>query len=376
MRILHVISGLGIGGAETVLKRLVESDLDAISNTVIVSLGSIGPIGQTLAERGFSVVALNLSPTGVNLPLVFFKLISILKYSKPDVVQTWMYHADFLGGVAARIVGIKNIFWGIHSTAIPQGRVSVTYWLVRLCALLSHFIPYRIVCCAHSARNAHIKLNYSEKKLIVVPNGYDFSVYHVNTEMRDHLRSYLNIDSADIVVGIVGRFDPLKDFSNFISAASYIVSRRNDVKFLMVGANLDWSNPTLCLWLEKFGLQSSFRLVGYKSNIPDYLSVMDIFCLSSVSEAFPNVVVEAMAIGLPCVVTQAGDAADILSDARFVVPVSDSVMLANALLRMCDLDPFSRKVLGEGNAKRVREKYCIEKICKDYKDVYMEFSIE
>jgi glycosyltransferase involved in cell wall biosynthesis len=140
----------------------------------------------------------------------------------------------------------------------------------------------------------------------------------------------------------------------------------------MVGRGNDWSNSTLRGWIEDAGLVDKFKLVGQQSDVPYYLSAVDVFCLSSVNEAFPNVVVEAMAMGLPCIVTRAGDAADIVGDERFVVPVSDSVALTDALLRMCQLDPVNRRLLGERNAKKVREEYGIKKIRLKYVEIYDE----
>ena len=302
------------------------------------------------------------------------KLIRLLRKQRPDIVQTWMYHADLLGGLAARLAGSCSVVWNIRSTAIPQGAMSMTFWLVRLCAIFSYFIPDRIICCANSAKTAHIKLRYAAHKITAIPNGYVFSAFELHSDSRAKARRELGFDDGDTVIGVVGRFDPLKDFHNFVSAASYMATKRGHVKFLMVGRGNEWSNAILRGWIERAGLVKSFHLVGQQTDVAYFLSAMDIFCLSSASEAFPNVVVEAMGIGLPCVVTRAGDAADILGDDGFVVPVKDSISLADALLRMCDLDPVDRKMLGERNAKKVREEYGIEKIRRKYEEVYDEVS--
>lgn len=372
MNVLHIIADLNVGGAENMLKRLIESDSATISGTVVVSLTSLGLIGESLRARGVCVHTLGMS-SFVHAPIVVWRLIRLIRQYRPATVQTWMYHADFLGGLAARLAGSCSIVWNIRCTAIPQGTLSVTFWLIRLCAICSHFIPDRIICCANSAKVAHIKLRYASHKMTVIPNGYNFSENGLNVNARTQIRQELGFGVGDIVIGVVGRFDPLKDFHNFVTS-SYIVAKRGDVKFLMVGRGNEWSNATLLNWIESAGLVKSFYLVGQQTDVTDYLSAMDIFCLSSVNEAFPNVVVEAMAIGLPCVVTQAGDAAEILGDDDFVVPVRDSVSLADALLRMCDLKPAARKILGEKNAEKVRKEYQIKKIRRKYEAVYDEIS--
>lgn len=373
MRVLHIIVGLDVGGAESMLKRLVESAPASISETVVVSLTSLGVIGESLRTRGVCVYTLSMS-SALDFPIALWRLVRLIRQYQPAIVQTWMYHSDLLGGLAARLAGSCSVVWNIRSTAIPQGALSATFWLVRLCAICSYFIPDRIICCANSAQAAHIKLRYAAHKMSVVSNGYDFSVFELNLKSRARGRLELGFKDGDIVIGVVGRFDPLKDFHNFVTAASCMVAKRDDVKFLMVGRGNEWSNATLRGWIEAAGLVEQFKLVGQQTDVTYYLSAMDVFCLSSVNEAFPNVLVEAMAIGLPCVVTRAGDAADILGDDNFVVPVKHSVVLADALLRMCDLDPVERRKIGERNAKKVREEYGIEKIRQKYQAVYDDVS--
>lgn len=373
MKVLHVIVDLDVGGAESMLKRLIESNPATIPETAVISLTSLGVIGETLRARGVCVYTLEMSSFW-HFPIILWRLLRLIRLYRPTIVQTWMYHADLLGGLAARLAGTRSVVWNVRSTAIPQGPLSVTFWLVRLCAICSYYIPERIICCANSAKAAHVKLRYAAHKMIVIPNGYDFFVFESDLNSRMKTRLDLGLDDSDIVIGVVGRFDPLKDFRNFVSAASYINAQQGDVRFLMVGRGNEWSNATLRGWIERAGLVKSFHLIGQQADVANSLAAMDIFCLSSVNEAFPNVLAEAMAMGLPCVVTQAGDAADILGDNNFVVPVKDPVSLAYALLRMCRLDPVDRKMLGERNAKKVREEYGIEKIRQKYEEVYVEVS--
>ena len=371
MRILHIIVGLRVGGAELMLKRLVDSAREDLShNQIVVSLTSIGEVGIQLQKDGIVVHAIGMR-SALNLPAAILRLVQLIRNENPDVIQTWMYHADLIGGIAARVAGKYPVIWCIRSTTIPQGILSFTYWLVRLCGLLSHLIPSKIICCANTAKSAHLQLFYPEKKIKVIPNGYDFKPLLEKISSSQESREKLSIKENEIIIGVVGRFDPLKDFYNFISAAAIIASQRKGVKFLMVGRGNEWSNPTLRHWIEEAGLAELFLLVGQQTDVPYFLSAMNIFCLSSVQEAFPNVVVEAMAMELPCVVTRAGDAADILCDERFIVPVNNSKALADSLLKVCELSSHDRQIIGQSNAKRVRNKYKIEKISKEYFEAYL-----
>lgn len=369
MKVLHVITGLDVGGAERMLMRLVLSKPQNTSKTMVVSLTTLGSLGKELRAQGVHVKTLEMSSI-LSVPLALWRLTKIMNSYSPSIVQTWLYHADLFGGLAAKLAGISHVIWNVRSTAIPQGPFTITYWLIRFCAICSYLIPDRIICCANSAKTAHIKLRYAPHKIIVIPNGYNFSDFELHSNSRVSARLKLGFTDCDFVIGVVGRFDPLKDFKNFVTAASYMSSKCVDIKFLMVGRGNQRSNSILYGWIEEAGLVSKFKLVGEQSDVAYYLSAMDIFCLSSVNEAFPNVVVEAMAMGLPCVVTCAGDAGDILGDDDFVVPVRDSASLSDALLRMYRLDPLDREILGEKNAKKVMKEYAIENIRRKYEEVY------
>jgi len=176
LRVLHVIVGLDVGGAEAMLKRLIESAPASIPGAVVVSLTSLGVIGESLRGQGARVHALGMSSV-LDFPITLWRLVKLIRQYQPGIVQTWLYHADLLGGWAARLAGSCAVVWGVRSTNIPQGPLSLTYWLVRLCAVCSRIVPHRIICCAQSAKEAHIKLGYAARKMTVIPNGYDFSVF-------------------------------------------------------------------------------------------------------------------------------------------------------------------------------------------------------
>jgi glycosyltransferase involved in cell wall biosynthesis len=353
------------------LQRLIQSDSAGRTDVGVISLTTLGVIGKNLRANGVTVHALGMSWL-LEFPLTLWRLVRLIHRYRPRVVQTWLYHADLLGGLAARLAGSCGVVWGIRSTTIPQGPLSVTFWLVRLCAVCSHFIPHRIVCCAQSAKSAHIALGFAAHKMTVIPNGYDFSFFDHDTGARARARAELGFGADHIVIGVVARFDPLKGLRDFVAAASQLAAKRTDTRFLMVGRDLDWSNAVLREWIESGGAARVFRLVGEQSDVTYHLAAMEIFCLSSINEAFPNVVVEAMAMGLPCVVTRAGDAADILGDNGLVVPTRNPTALCEALLRMCDLSREERRALGESGRRKVRADYDIEHIKRKYEQVYAE----
>ena len=370
MKIFHVIIDLDIGGAELALKRLVEADGNNQYNQhFVVSLTSLGKVGQQLQSTGVHVHALGLrGPLGI--PVVVWKLICLLRSERPNIVQTWMYHADLIGGLAARLAGVKNVIWNIRNTLIPQGTWSRSQLVVRLCAKLSHWVPRRIVCCAEAARSIHVVMGYAAEKMIVIPNGYDLSVFCFTPGHKQQMREQLGFSKDVIVIGTVGRFDPLKDYQNFVSAATRVGTVRPQVRFVMVGRGVDASNAQLRDWLASTGFSDRFILLGERSDVAHLMAALDIYCLASRAEGFPNVVAEAMSLQVPCVVTNVGDAALIVKDTGKVVPPDDSTALADALIGMIDLTHEQRVILGKRARRVIEGSYSIEMVAQQYKNLY------
>ena len=265
MKILHIIIGLNVGGAEIMLKRLVQASLGSkgLANEV-VSLTQLGVIGIQLESMGVRVTVLNIKSI-FSAPYAFFKLVKIIKNSKPSIVQTWMYHADLLGGLASFFAGNRNIAWNIRGSSIPQQSLSLTGVLTKLCAILSYRLPKKIICCAEAARSSHVIKGYTQSKMVVINNGYDMGDYHAR-EARESGRLNLGISEDTIVIGIVGRFDVLKDYNNFISAANELLKEFSNIKFLMVGKGLDNENHELTKIVKNDNTLDSFLLMGERNN--------------------------------------------------------------------------------------------------------------
>lgn len=366
MRAIHIIIGLNTGGAELMLSRLVQ-ELTSVEH-IVISLTTPGSIGSKLSERGVKVYALGMHL--FNIPKAFLSLCRLIRRIQPDVVQTWMYHADLLGGMAARLCGVKRVFWNIRNTEIPQRTLSSTGILVRVCALLSYFIPMKIVCCAYAAQNRHAQLGYRRHRMTVIPNGYDIDASTPHSE-KEKVRSTLGIPATAFVVGMVGRFDTLKGYDIFIHAASALSkTTKSQFVFLCAGRNVDKTNSELMEQINHTGLQNSFVLLGERSDVSSILQALDVFCLSSRAEGFPNVVAEAMLCKVPCVVTDVGDAARIVGDTGIVVSPNDSRALAEGLQALTVMDQKERQTLGLAARSRIVEQYNIAKVATRYEALY------
>lgn len=370
VKIIHVIIGLGVGGAELMLKRLIGShaSLEEIEHSV-VSLTDLGVVGDLLKAEGVQVTVLGMRNM-LDVPRVVYQLFTLLRESRPEIVQTWMYHADLLGGLVARVAGVKSVIWGVRTTDVGSGGKRSTVAIRKICALLSFFLPNVIVCAANSSRKAHAMLGYCDDKMLVIPNGFEISRLQASAQQRDSLRTQLGIRPEELVVGSLGRFNPVKDQANFIAASALVAKRYPSAKFLLVGRDLDVTNIKIMQLLEATGYSDRFILLGERQDVAVCLKAMDIFCLHSRTEGFPNVLGEAMCMALPCVTTDVGDAAYLLGGNGVVVPSQDAPALAEGLSKMFELDSEARFTMGKAGQLRVYENFTLERASQRFLELY------
>jgi glycosyltransferase involved in cell wall biosynthesis len=366
MKIIHIISSLNTGGAETMLVRLIRAMPK--HNHIVITLTEVGSLGVSLKASGYTVycIGLRASTTWFALP----RLWSLIRRESPDVLQTWMYHADFLGGLIGRLAGARKIFWNVRNTEIPQGRLSLTGLTVRLCATLSKWLPKAVICCAHAGLEVHAALGYKRQKMLTIPNGYDTSEWQPDNISRCDVRRIYGLNGEAFIVGIVGRYDPLKGYDVFIEAAARIAKVIGNAIFLMIGRHVDSSNIELRSLIESRGGNAVFRLLGERSDVLHLMSTMDVYCLSSKAEGFPNVVAEAMLMQVPCVVTDVGDAARIVGESGKVVVPGQPKALADALLEIESMSEIQRHEMGVAARKRIVQHYDINVIAQRYSEIY------
>lgn len=371
IKVLHIITGLSTGGAEMSLYRLL-AKRSANYNHHVISLSTIGEVGTRIEELGISVEALEMRP-GIPDPLAIFQLARKLKTLKPDLVHTWMYHADLIGGISARLAGVPAVMWGIrHSNLSPKLNKRATLAVVKVCSWLSNYIPDRILCCSEVARDIHIKVGYCADKFVVIPNGIDLARYKPDTLARESVRAELGLSENTPLIGIIARFDSQKNHEGFIRAAGLLHTQQPAVHFLLAGRNIDIKNADLDRWMKKAGLHEVCHLLGQRDDIPRLMAALDISTSTSSGEAFPNVVAEAMSCGVPCVVTDVGDSAYIVGDAGLVVNPGDMRELADAWEKLLSLLPDERRYLGERARARVAENFELGSIVVRYENLYEE----
>lgn len=339
---------------------------------MVISLSCFGKYGWELKALGIPVKALKISfsPTSI---IKFFKLKKTLQQEKPDIVQTWMYHADFFGGLASRLAGIKNIIWGIRASFLaPKNSKPTTRLLIKILARLSNIVPKHIVTCALSARKIHKKLGYNQEKLITIQNGCDVSRFKPRKELKSKIRLEIKIKTTPFTIGSVGRFDPQKDYENLLDAL--VLLRKRNIKFqcVLAGTGLDLKNKTLKEWIIQKDLFRNIALLGCQNDIPKIMNAFDIHVLpSAYGEAFPNVVAEAMACGVPCVVTKVGDASLIIGKTGWAVPPKNPEKLSKAIEAAfieCQSKKWAEKC--KSVRSRITSQYCMKKMCNSYEHLW------
>jgi len=368
VKVFHLIVGLGTGGAENMLLRLVSALPD--HKHVIVSLTNFGVIGHRLVDLGCTVYALELHPkTGLQS---FYKLWKLIRFYHPDVIQTWMYHSDLLGGLIGRLAGVRNIIWNVRNTEIPQRNWSITGVIIKLCSVLSTYIPRTIICCAHASMKTHALLGYRVDKMIVIPNGYNPQDWIIPTKSKSDFKKVLELPGEILTIGIVGRYDWLKGYDVFIEAAALLSERIDrNILFVMVGRNIDYNNAELLSIINEKGGHAKFKLMGERNDISHLMYALDIFCLASRAEGFPNVVAEAMLMQVPCVVTDVGDAALIVGETGKVVPPNQPIALADALQSIESVNDDQRQEIGREARRRILKHFDINIVAQRYEKLYM-----
>lgn len=372
MRVIHIITGLNNGGAEGVLYRLCKHD--TTNSHIVVSLMDEGKYGPMLQSAGVEIFCLNLLSGKISISALW-RLFKFIRLYKPDVVQTWMYHADLIGGLVARLAGVKNVYWNIRHTELVPGQSKKTTILVaKACALLSRFVPKGIVCCAQKAIHVHAGLGYVISKMKFIGNGYDLSLYNPNDEIGLAFRKELNIPYDYILLGMVGRFDIQKDHFGLLQALAIVRKSVPQFYLALIGRDLNCDNQVLINEIKKHNLELNVILLDQRSDIPNVMNSFDIHILSSsFGEGFPNVIAEAMACGIPCVTTDVGDANLIVGKTGWVVPPKVPQILADVIIEAIEQKqnhPISWEKRKQSCRNRIFMNFSIEKMIKNYHKIW------
>jgi len=372
MKVIHIITGLNTGGAEMVLYKLLSVMDQEIYTAEVISLTDIGPIGKKIKSLGVQVNALRMR-RGIPGPLAVLKLASWLSQLNADVIQTWMYHADLVGGIAAKLAGGVPVIWGVHHYNLEfQHNKRSTIWTAMLCAKLSRWLPRKIVCCSNATRQAHMALGYISERMVVVSNGIDLSDFKPDSAARESIRKELGIPQSVPLIGMVARFDPQKDHKNFVDATRMLGAEYPDAHFLLCGDGVTWDNQSLICWIDNAGMRRHFHLLGVRQDIASVTAALDIATSSSFGESFSLTMGEAMACGIPCVTTNLEAPVDLLGGYGWIVPIHDSRALCHAWREILGASGEARKKCLDAARERIRKHFSLESMAEGYQHLFVE----
>lgn len=375
MKILHIITGLGTGGAERALWQLLQGGLSQQFQSCVVSLGDAGTIGPLIRETGVPVFTLDMRE-GASMFQSVVKLRKIVRQFCPDIVQGWMYHGNLAASIAPLLASqsIPTI-WNVRQSLYDLNHEKTG---TRIVIKSNRFLsgrPNSIIYNSSISRNQHELFGFASKRGQVIPNGFDLDKLCPNREAGLAVRHDLGIPADATVIGHIARFHPMKDHRRFVRTAVRITKAHSDVHILLGGLNVTPANQTLYSLIPE-RLRARFRWLGERNDVINLMRSMDLFCLSSAwGEAFPNVLGEAMAAGVPCVTTEVGDSAQIVADTGVVVPPNNDDALFNGLMEMLNHLPNIQRTLGESARMRIKKNYSLDAVVNQYIELYENITV-
>jgi glycosyltransferase involved in cell wall biosynthesis len=365
MRITHVITGLMTGGAETMLFKLAESSQRAGWSFSVVSVTGLGTFGERFERLGVPVCALGLDRKNV---LALPRLRRAIRDFRPQLIQGWMTHGNLAASLASMMARPRvPVLWNVRGTLVLEK--STTAWATRLGARFSGSVA-RIIYNADDAVRQHETLGFRPDRRVVIPNGFDLSRFRFDGDVRRETRRRLQLRDDECAIALVARYHPVKDHRTFLAAIAQLRDRGLPVRAVLAGRGVTADNVELREIVQAFRLSSSVLLLDEVSDIPGLLNGMDIACLCSLAEGFPNVLGEAMACEVPCVATEVGAAREILGDRRRLVPAGQPTELAEALASLVSAGPAGRRAAGASSREHIRRNFSIDSIVDQYRQVY------
>lgn len=368
--IAHFIAAPGGGGAEAMMRNLVGAMDPQLWHTVVIVMDG-RPWAKEMEElRAAGAEVHDLAEGAYLRKDTLVKLVRLLRKVRPDVLQTWMHHADFIGGWCARLAGVKNVVWGIHCREIHRNendselKMRVFKMLVGSSAKV---VPARIISCSDAAMCDHVPMGYPRARMTWVPNGINTSRFVPDAGARAAVRQALHIPENAPLVGFIGRFHEMKDLATWLQAAALLQTRRPDTHFWLCGGERHELNACAAAAFSVMPHRTQVHFTGFRSDPQRMYPALDVFSLSSRTEACPMTIMEAMSCGVPCVTTDVGDCGRLLDGAGRVVPVHDPDALSRAWEEMIMHPPPADEL-----RKAAVERFDISAAARGYEKVYLE----
>ena len=350
IKLVFIIRSLDCGGAERQLLTLANALDRKYFEPTIVTFYSGGPNERHVSDK-VRLISLNKSGRWDAIGFLV-RLVRELRRLRPDVIHSYADIPNILSLLVKHFTGRPAIVWGsrmaFHDVASYDWLHRVAFQLERK---LARF-PDRIIVNSHAGHRCLRARGYQAARLVTINNGFDSEHFQPNPEARRRIRSEWGLAPDQIVIGLVARMDPIKDHPTFLRAAALVKGACPNVRFVCIGNGPESYRQALLRLVDQLGLGDRITWTGLQTDMADIYNAIDVNVLSSISEGCPNVVGEAMACGVPCVVTDVGDLASLVGDTGFICPPQNPEALAANLIKCIEADRVSLGI----NARRRIEK--------------------
>lgn len=370
MKVLHIITGLKIAGAERSLHSLLKGGLAEIAENQIISLTNHTGFAAQIRQLGVPVHILDLSrPSQILQSLV--RLRQIARDASPDIIQGWMYHGNLAASAACFMVDKKpklawNIRHSLHDIKAEKPSLRVNIRVGKQFSSKPDIIFYN----SQISREQHEKLGFTPIAGNVVPNGFDMDYWRPNPAARSKQRADFKLLNDDLVIGFAARFHPMKDIPNFLKALQIVTRANPNVKAVIIGKDVNPQNLALAGHISDLPADK-IQFLDERQDIKSLFQMFDLFCLSSAyGEAFPNVLAEAMASGVSCVSTDVGECRHIVGGTGRIVPVSNPEAFANAILEQLEQPLSQRHRASVAVRERIEQNFSLDKTVNQYASSY------
>ena len=371
MKIIYIITELNIGGAEIMLYKLL-SEMDQVRfSPIVISLMDRGTFGDQITALGIPVYTIGLKQ-GKPTPTKIWRLIHLIRQLKPDLIQGWMYHGNLAAWLARFSLFNKvPVLWSIHhSINSLASEKQMTSIIIRFSSNISKFVN-EIVFVSKKSKIQHESLGYCSSKNSVIPNGFDLEAFKPSLEAKASVRAELHLPEETLLIGLICRFHPMKDHANFLKAAAILSENCSNCHFVLAGTDINMENSVLYNLVQDLGLCKKVHFLGERRDMPRITAALDIATSSSAyGEAFPLVLGEAMACGVPCVATDVGDSSWIIDCTGKIVPPRNPQALAEGWQELIELGAEGRKNLGQQARERIIANFSLKYVVNKFESLY------
>ncbi len=366
IKIIHFITTLGLGGAEKVLFNILKNNRNKSFEHCIICLNSGGYLKNEIKKLKIKVYFLSLDKKFFKGIFKCFLILNSFNNKKDIVIQTWLPHADLIGGLIGRICGYKKIIWNIRISNFTKNSFKFrTLLIVIINSLFSYFIPKKIISCSLAGINTHLKFGYKKKKFILIHNGFE--------KVKIKNRSFEF--TKEFTVGIFSRYHEVKNHEYLFQSLN-ILKKKYNFKLLLLGPNINRKNKILLKDIKNNNLTEEVIFINKKGifDINKYFSYIDLYVLCSRTEGFPNILGEAILNGVHVLSTDVGDAKLMLPNKKNIIPKDEKIKFSKKIENIIKIYEFKKKrnSLEKKNSLKFYKRFSLDKMISRYEKIWKQ----